>query len=374
MRNYDIDIIIKSVLAMFIAYSGIKKNINPIFVVIILLLYISTLYLVKILNSKSKIRNIIYVFQSLILLFILKEGEFLSLSIISIDLFAFLVRRNIYFIQCFIICILGFYLKDYENIEILILTMILVLILIMNNEKDKEKINNLNKLELNQRNKIKDLNNKILKDKEYSEQILRTSILEERNLMSAKLHDKIGHVISGTLLQLEATKIIMEDDRGKAELFIDKSINNLRHGMDDIRMTLRSIRPNKEEISINRLKKLLEEKLSNTRIKGTVNFSGDLDKVTTEMWVLFLNVLIEGSTNAIKYSKCNFFEVNIEVLNKLVKFQIKDDGIGCINIKKGIGITAMEEKVRELDGKFILNGERGFSLIILLNIGGVHEN
>lgn len=368
MENNDVDILIKNIIAMFIAYKAIMNLEKPVFVIITLLFYIATFYLIKMFNGKEKIKGIIYIFQSFVLITLIMRGYILVISFLLIDLFKILVKRKIYFQGSLIIVILGSYLRDYENIEALVLITTLALIFLINDEKCKEKIDLLQKRELNQINEIKKLNNKILKEKEYSQQILRTSILEERNIISAKLHDKIGHVISGTLLQLEATKIIMNEDSKKAEGFIDRSINNLRSGMDDIRMTLRNIRPQKEEISINRLKNLLEEKLKNTRIKGRVNFNGNLDKITTEMWVLFLNILTEGSTNAIKYSKCTLIEVNIEVLNKMIKFQIKDDGIGCININKGIGLNSIEEKVRELDGKFILNGERGFSLIVLINI------
>ena len=67
------------------------------------------------------------------------------------------------------------------------------------------------------------------------EQILHTARLEERNEISTRLHDKIGHTISGTLLQLEATKIILDMNPKKAPSMLDICINNLREGMDDIR-------------------------------------------------------------------------------------------------------------------------------------------
>lgn len=374
MVDYDIDILMKNIIAIFIAYKAIIENENPILVIITLLIYILIIHLIRIFNQNNRLKRFIFIVQSIILFILIIKGYILSISLILIDLFRILSKKNIYSSQAVIIFALGFSLKDYENTDTLILISILILIFIINNKEYKEKIRILQKIDLNQRNEIKKLSNKILREKEYREQSLRTSILEERNIISTKLHDKIGHVISGTLLQLEATKMIMDEDNKKSKVLIDRSIQNLRNGMDDIRMTLRSIRPQEEELSINRLKKLLEDKLSNTRIKGKLTFSGDLDRIRTEIWVLFINILIEGSTNAIKYSKCNLFEVNISVLNKLVKFEIKDDGIGCINIKKGIGLNSMEEKIRELDGKIILDGEKGFNIIVLIKIGERYEN
>ena len=368
MKIKDIDVLMKNIIAIFIAYKSIIIQFNPTIVIITLLFYIATLYSMKLFSNNKKIKLIIFLIEKFILVFLILKGYLLVIGLLVIDIFKVLIEKKLNVVNILIIIATGFYLRNFNDIEILMIVMVFTLVILIKEDENNKQINNLQNLELNQRNEIKKLNKKLIKEKEDRDQILRTSILEERNIISAKLHDKIGHVISGTLLQLEATKIIMEDDRKRAEGFIDKSISNLRNGMDDIRMTLRNIRPQKEELSINRLKNLLEEKLKNTRIKGRVNFKGNLDKVTNEMWRLFFEILMEGSTNSIKYSKGSNIEVNIEVLNKMIKFEVKDDGRGCLNLRKGIGLNSIEEKVRDEKGKLIINGERGFSLIVLISI------
>ena len=58
----------------------------------------------------------------------------------------------------------------------------------------------------------------------------------------------------------------------------------------------------------------------------------------------------------------------MEVLNTLLKVEIKDDGIGCIKIIKGLGLSGIEERTMNLNGKVIIDGSNGFSVIILLPI------
>jgi len=58
----------------------------------------------------------------------------------------------------------------------------------------------------------------------------------------------------------------------------------------------------------------------------------------------------------------------VEVLNTLIKVEVKDDGIGCFRIEKGLGLSGIEERTMNLNGKVIFDGSSGFSVIILLPI------
>ena len=58
--------------------------------------------------------------------------------------------------------------------------------------------------------------------------------------------------------------------------------------------------------------------------------------------------------------------VNIQVFNKITKAEIKDNGIGNFNIKKGMGIKGIEERCEKIGGKVIIDGSMGFSVILIL--------
>ena len=84
------------------------------------------------------------------------------------------------------------------------------------------------------------------------------------------------------------------------------------------------------------------------------------------MWNIIYENASEALTNILKYSKANKAALNIEVLNKVVKFEIKDNGIGALNIVKGLGLSGMEERTQNAGGKIIVDGGDGFSVITLL--------
>ncbi|MBU5226537.1 hypothetical protein KQI36_07750 [Clostridium senegalense] len=217
-----------------------------------------------------------------------------------------------------------------------------------------------------QRKTIDELNLKLKKQSKYRKQAIYTYKLKERNELSKKVHDKVGHTIAGSLLQLEACKIVLNSDMDKGKEMIDGTIDVLRRGMDDIRKILREINPTDEQIGINRIKLILNEKTQNTNFTFNVIHKGDMEKISKKQWMLFLDVIMEASTNSLKYSEGNHITVKIEVFNKLIKLQIADNGIGNLNFKKGIGLNSIEQEVMELNGKCIINSYKGFEIILLM--------
>ncbi|MGL5821737.1 MAG: sensor histidine kinase [Sarcina sp.] len=226
------------------------------------------------------------------------------------------------------------------------------------------------KLEESEKNlkfKIRKNTTKIKESNEINRQGIKLARLEERNELARKMHDKIGHVIAGSLMRLEASKILAKDDSIRAENMIDDVINSLRTGMDDIRMIIYKIAPTKEEVGINRIKTLLLDKLVGTNISFELKMNGDISKISYELWNYVEQFITELSTNSIKYSKCNKIIFKIDIMNKVIKFEFRDDGIGAAHINKGYGLNKIEEDVLSLGGKFILDGNKGFSAIILIN-------
>lgn len=270
----------------------VNKHINYCKIIIILQIIFSFLFSINFIESS-------------ILLTSISLGEYFIYDLNKIKLGSIIYFIPIYFI------------KNSNEISTIFISSIILLISIINDSIKKGQLLKYSELEIKQGILISNLNNKLIKEKDMQEQILHTARLEERNEISIRLHDKIGHTISGTLLQLEAAKIIFDVDPKKSISILDSCINNLREGMDDIRAVLRNIRPKEEELGINRIKKILDEKIKATNIKGKVKYEGDLEKISFKIWLLFIQVTTEITTNSIKYSNCDLIAINLEVLKKV---------------------------------------------------------
>lgn len=367
INSYDIYILIKLVLSLYVAWTSIENNEINLSVVLFILIYIIVIFIKGMVIKYDFLYKGLFIIEAVLAIFFTTRYISSAVLMICILISEYFIKekKRIYLGILLSIAPLSVIIND-NSIKNILVILIIILGLVVSYEMNTKKIKDLDRLQEEQRKLIYKLQKKMVDERSLQEQILHTARLEERNKISSRLHDKIGHTISGTLLQLEASKYVLDNDKEKGYSMLDTCIDNLRNGMEEIRMTLRNIKPAEEEIGINRIRKILDEKIKDTNIKGKVSYSGDLDKISTKIWIVFIQIIKELTTNSIKYSKGNLILVNIEVLNKIIKLEVKDNGIGCSNIKKGIGLRNIEESASKLNGKIIIDGEDGFGIIILI--------
>src|SRR5699024_1725309 len=185
--------------------------------------------------------------------------------------------------------------------------------------------------------------------------------LEERNRISQKIHDDIGHTITGALIQMEAAKKLFQVDEKKAEELLTNAIGITKEGISSIHHTLQNMKPTTEQIGINRLKLYLDEFKANHLIQTTLIYQGDMNKINYIQWKIIRENVQEALTNTLKYAEATQIFVDVTVLNKLIKIEVKDNGKGERKITKGLGIMGMEERAATLDGKILIDGKDGFS-------------
>ncbi|SHJ74005.1 Histidine kinase [Clostridium cavendishii DSM 21758] len=357
--------------------ADIGKLKNSMYILSVLV-YISLNLGIAIVSDMKAKRNIIsgtLIFIVIVSLFV--EPELAILMSLNIYDFIF-INKNKY-LRMFMLTILSLYIVPYIYWPIYIVISIwafLLYYIVENYVKGMDKL-------LSENDDLRELNfkieKKLLERNNYEKQIAYTSQLEERNKIAQQMHDKLGHTLAGGIFQLEAVKLIMnsmmktnnevENEKFKqGKTMLSSTINLLRVGMDDIRMTLREIRPEKEVLGINRIRLILEQGVNGTGFNSNLVFNGDLEVIEYNQWLIIGDCLREFITNSIKYSSGKNINVSIYILNKLIKVEIRDDGKGFINLKKGMGITGIEQRVIEANGKVIIDGSNGFSLRILFPI------
>lgn len=190
-------------------------------------------------------------------------------------------------------------------------------------------------------------------------------MLEERAELSQTLHDKLGHNINGSVYQLEAVKVLMEKEPEVSKKMVQAVIDQLRTGMDEIRVILRKERPKKYKLAVLQLEKLCEE----CRAKGVeaeLITEGELKNIPEKYLEVILDNAYEAVSNSMKYAKCSKIKISIHVLNQMIRCSISDNGIGCKEIIDGMGISGMRKRIREINGILDFETEAGFTINMLL--------
>ncbi|MBB3907531.1 sensor histidine kinase [Anoxybacteroides rupiense] len=203
---------------------------------------------------------------------------------------------------------------------------------------------------------------------EYMKQSQYTLQLEERNRLAQQLHDQIGHAMTGALIQMEAAKRLLDTNSYKAKELLQNAIHISKDGIENIRTTLKHIKPRSEQMGVNRVKLFIEEMAAQHHRHIPLVCKGDLEIITPIQWKVIYENMTEALTNAMKYANATVISIEIHVLNTLIKMEVKDNGKGADKIKKGLGIIGMEERAASVNGTVIVDGTNGFSVTTLLPI------
>ena len=311
-----------------------------------------------------KIVTFIQIFILLISIKFLSKETFLLFPILFFELVKdkLSIEKEMIFLSVIMITFLR------ENIAYLIIyTVILTLYLYEIKEREEES-KNLKDIKKDNRKEKFIMEEKVSNFNRYLEQNEVVISLRERNIMAQKLHDHLGHRITSSIMQLEVTKETLGKNNEMSMKYLLSAMENLRVGMEEIRTVLRNVKPKDRTITIENIKKLLLEFQYNSGIKTHFYLEGEVEKLGVKRLIVIEENIKEALTNALKYSKASQINVSILIYNKVARIEIKDNGQGSSNIKKGLGLIGMEERLEKINGNMKIDGSDGFTLNMILNL------
>jgi len=203
---------------------------------------------------------------------------------------------------------------------------------------------------------------------QVTENITYQSQLEERNKLSQALHDEMGHTLSGNILRLEAIKLVIEKNTQRSKTMLQEVIDNLRKGMDSIRSILKAVKPEISTVNIANLKLVIDNVKKQSGINIHLKYNSDVDVINQSMWQAIMPNIKEALTNMMKYSKADSCQIEFIKLNKLYRVTVKDNGVGCSSMIKGLGMAGIEERMTLIDGNAIFDSSSGFSVTMIFPI------
>lgn len=238
--------------------------------------------------------------------------------------------------------------------------------------------------EMSKKYKIILTENKIVRDKltedniylkKYNEQLkidkeknIQIAILTERNRIARELHDSIGHAISSSILQVEALKIISNENAVISGL--NTLQNTLSNGMEDIRKNIHNLYSESLELK-SQIEKLCRE-IPNIDTEIIYNLEDDLDY---NLKFDILSIVKEAITNCIKHSNATKLKITLLSQPKFYSIVIKDNGSifdeNVFKNSKGIGLMSMEDIVKKHNGFLNYKFENGFQLHLTLMKGDI---
>ncbi len=212
-------------------------------------------------------------------------------------------------------------------------------------------------------------NRSILENQDYE---IQTATLNERNRISKEIHDRIGHLLSRSLLQIGALLTISKEEPVK-EALTELKIS-ISEGMDSIRETIHNI--HNESIDLEgTLSKLIREFTF-----CPINYEYQLHSApSVKIKYCLIAITKESLTNITKHSKGDNVAVRLTEGTEHYSLSIEDNGPvsertkllitkcqGRSEYPEGLGLQSINDRIKGLSGEFAISTDHGFKLSITI--------
>jgi two-component system sensor histidine kinase ChiS len=192
--------------------------------------------------------------------------------------------------------------------------------------------------------------------------------LEERNRVAHEIHDTVGHTLTATIVQLEATKRLLVKDIETARTKLDSAQQLVRKGLEDIRSVVKMMR---DDVLNNDLSESLAKLISDTESITGIQVDYRIEPLPDLPPLLkkaVYHALQEGLTNGLKHGASTHFRFRLGVREGQLHFSLYNNGKPLSQAAYGYGLSAMRERIRNFNGTMEVKSasDSGCELILIV--------
>lgn len=209
--------------------------------------------------------------------------------------------------------------------------------------------------------------------KQYTDEVNRLSVIEERNRIARDIHDTIGHNMTALIMQLQMAEHLYKEDTERAEELLANAVMTAKDSLSGIREVFETLRGegavnDSDDAAIRLLVTEFSGKtgvvihLDITDEKGEGDLNTRLERRNPAAEMTLYRIVQEALTNAVRHGKATEVSILIEYLPKEIRFHILDNGIGVEEFKEGYGLKGIRERAEAFGGKVTVETGQGFSV------------
>lgn len=153
---------------------------------------------------------------------------------------------------------------------------------------------------------------------------------------------------------------IMGHDPLKGRELLSESRDSLRESIDVLRETVKGMKPKDYKNFISSIEDMIGDYKKKTGVNVSLSIQGNPVKLYPGVETVLYRNLQEALTNSVKHGAAHNIEASLKYAESAVTLKITDDGTGCSEVKKGMGILAMEERTSFVGGRINVTSDKGF--------------
>jgi signal transduction histidine kinase len=192
---------------------------------------------------------------------------------------------------------------------------------------------------------------------EASIQSMQLAVLEERNRIARDIHDSVGHTLTTLVIQLQALRLRLREDREGAASQLDELVAVARRSLQDVRSAVREMAA-KPVTGPQVMTALIRQVERSSGLPISFEWPADLDDWPQDATAVLHRVLQEALTNVVRHSRAARATVRVERTDHAgspaLRLVVEDDGIARPGapLEEGFGIQSMRSRCEEAGGRF----------------------
>jgi signal transduction histidine kinase len=200
----------------------------------------------------------------------------------------------------------------------------------------------------------------------YATQAEELAMTQERNRLAREIHDNLGHTLTIVNVQLEAAKVVMESDPGRALDAMNKAQELAQKGLTRVRESVAALR--ESPVSSRPLDEAIASLVREAQSSGIVTefqVVGEPLALEHKVALALYRAAQEGLTNVRRHARASRVDVLLDYQPSEVRLQVRDNGVGAAETAGGFGLLGIRERMQLLGGglKIDTGVGKGFCLI-----------
>lgn len=193
---------------------------------------------------------------------------------------------------------------------------------------------------------------------------IHAATLAERNRIAREIHDNVGHMLTRSILQVGALKVI--NDTPALQKPIEDLQNTLNTAMESVRTSVHDLHD--DAIDLSSVIHELTDAVTSPAIKLEYDMGEPLPR---DLKYAFIAIVKEAINNMQKHSNATMAQIQMREHPGFFLLHILDNGTHIKQLRtEGMGLSNMEERVRTLGGTIRFDTENGFKISIMIRKQG----
>jgi signal transduction histidine kinase len=179
---------------------------------------------------------------------------------------------------------------------------------------------------------------------------------EERRRLRRDLHDGLGPLLTGVVLNAEAALRLVRTDPGRSESLLGELRDQTTGALQDIRRLVYELRPPALDSlglvgALREYAMVLSRRADAAPLHVSIDADQPLGELPAAVEVAAYRIVTEALTNVTRHSSAGSAVVSLAVRDGQLRVAVHDDGVNVGGgWQPGVGLTSIRERAAELGG------------------------